>query len=264
MTAAKTRATEATAKDRWAVIAGASGGIGRAVGRVLARDGWNLALLYRGNREGANAVRDDVIESFGVEAQTYVSELTDALGVAGVIEEIASSKAIHGLVYAAGPHIPMKYVGQQEPGMFSSMLDADAKGFFNLVQPALPHLREHHGRIVAMSTAAAGRYAKRDLLSTAPKAVVEAVVRAVAVEEGRFGVRANAVRVGLLEGEGMWSALVERGDFDEAWLDAARRNIPLHEFGDVSDVAEATGFLMSDASRWITGQTLAVDGGYST
>jgi 3-oxoacyl-[acyl-carrier protein] reductase len=82
-----------------------------------------------------------------------------------------------------------------------------------------------------VTTPAVERYPKRDLLSSAPKAAVQAIVRGIASEEGRYGVRANCVAVGLLEGEGMWDMLIERGDYTEEALAIAKRNIPLRRPG---------------------------------
>ena len=125
-----------------------------------------------------------------------------------VVEEYAG---LHTLILAAGPHVPMVHLSQVAPPTMAAQLAADAAGFFNVVQPALPHLRHAQGCIVAVTTAATSRYPVRDGLSSAPKGAVEALVRALAAEEGRFGVRANAVGPGMLT-DGMAARLISSGD----------------------------------------------------
>jgi 3-oxoacyl-[acyl-carrier protein] reductase len=85
----------------------------------------------------------------------------------------------------------MKYVATIEPDVFRQQMLDDAVGYFNVVRPALPQLRATEGNIVAVTTVATVRFPARDSLSSAPKGAVEGLVRAVAFEEGRFGVRAQ-------------------------------------------------------------------------
>ena len=116
------------------------------------------------------------------------------------------------------------------------------------------------GSIVAVTTAATARFPVRDGLSSAPKAAVEALVRALAVEEGRYGVRANCVGPGMLT-DGMAQRLIESGELDDRALEVTRGNIPLRRFGIAHDIAEAVCFLASSRAGFISGQKLDVDGG---
>jgi NAD(P)-dependent dehydrogenase (short-subunit alcohol dehydrogenase family) len=106
------------------------------------------------------------------------------------------------------------------------------------------------------------RVVKKHVLSAPPKAAIEAIVRAIAVEEGRNGVRANCLGVGLIT-DGLYDALAAQGHYDEAVLAAARREIALGTLGRATDVAAMGAFLLSDAASWISGQTIDVDGGYT-
>ena len=138
----------------------------------------------------------------------------------------------------------------------------DVFGCHHVLHAALPHLRKSRGAIVAMATPAVRRATSRDVLSAAPKAAIVALVKHLAVEEGRFGVRANAVGVGLLQ-DGMYHALVASGDFDDRYIEAARKNLALGRMGTADEIADAVSFLVSDKAAYITGQTLNVDGGYA-
>ncbi|MEJ7795370.1 MAG: SDR family oxidoreductase [Nocardioides sp.] len=246
-----------------ALVVGGSGGIGLSVARMLARRGSSIAVTYLRNAAGGESAVAAARE-WGTRATAYCLDVTDEQAVAELVDSVVREHGgLHTVVYAAGPHVPMAHLSSVAPSTMAAQLATDAAGFFNVAHPALPPLRHARGSIVAVTTAATDRYPVRDGLSSAPKGAVEAMVRALAAEEGRFGVRVNAVGPGMLT-DGMAQRLIDSGELGPDALDVARRNIPLRRFGRASDVAEAACFLASDRAGFVTGQKLAVDGGYST
>lgn len=245
-----------------AFVVGGSGGLGAAICRELAVRGSDVALTYRGNEDAAQSLAADISE-WGQRAWAVGLDLTNHAQVKASVDAIAEAAGgIHTLVYAAGPHVPQKHLSTVDPGEVRQQLDVDAAGFFAVAESTLPFLREAEGNIVAVTTAATRRFPVRDGLSSIPKAAVEAAVRGFAAEEGRFGVRANTVGPGMLT-DGMAERLMAAGDLDERALDAARANIPMRRFGVAADIAEAVCFLASDRARFISGQHLDVDGGFT-
>jgi 3-oxoacyl-[acyl-carrier protein] reductase len=242
-----------------AVVFGASGAIGAAIADMLSARGSRVALTFR---TAGSARMDDLLSRLGSKARGYHLDLADADACERTAAAVMTDfGAVHTVVYAAGPHVPMKHLSRVTPAQFGDQMAGDAVAFFNAVAPMLALLRSSRGSIVAVTTAATSRFPVRDGLSSAPKAAIEALVRGLAAEEGRYGVRVNSVGPGMLT-DGMAERLIASEELDERALEATRANIPLRRFGGAIDIAEAVCFLASDRAGFITGQKLDVDGGY--
>jgi 3-oxoacyl-[acyl-carrier protein] reductase len=247
---------------RVALVVGGSGGVGRAVASALAEAGSAVAVTYRTRREAAEEVVAS-IEAEGGRAAAFAVDLARGSSVDEVVRAVEDRfGAIDTVVHAAGSKIDQPYVSKTREEDWVATMEADANGFFRVVRAALPALRRSRGSIVFLSSAGLGRHPQGDLLSVAPKGACEALVRAVAREEGRFGVRANSLRIGIVDA-GMFHELIERGELDERYLTAARNNIALRRFGEAREIVDVVVFLASQRASYVTGQALSVDGGFS-
>ena len=245
-----------------AIVAGGSGGIGAAICRKMAEAGSNVALTYFRSQAKAEVLAEEIM-ALGRKALIVQTDLADADSTLSFIKQANDHfGGIHTAIYAAGPMLNMTHISKLPPDEFKAHTEVDLFGCYNVLQQSIPYLRESKGSVVALGTPAVRRFAVKDLLSACPKAAIESIIRAIAAEEGRFGIRANQVGVGVIT-DGMYDGLKEQGDFTDEWVELARKILALKRFGTAVNVAEAVEFLASDRAEFITGQTLMVDGGYA-
>jgi NAD(P)-dependent dehydrogenase (short-subunit alcohol dehydrogenase family) len=244
-----------------AVVVGGSGGIGAAICERLAQHGSDVALTYRSNKAKAEEAAAKVSLA-GRRAHAGALDLADYAAVTRFFDETAAAMGrIHTIVFAIGADISMSYVSQIDLDEWHRTIEGDLTGFLHVLKAGLPHLRQGGGgSIVAMSTAGIERHPPKDILSVVPKAGMEALVRGVAREEGRFGIRANSVGLGVIDA-GLFLRLEER--LTPQFIEAMKNNTSLRRFGTAREAADAAVFLASSVSGFITGQRLMVDGGYA-
>jgi NAD(P)-dependent dehydrogenase (short-subunit alcohol dehydrogenase family) len=243
-----------------ALVLGGSGHLGAAVVRELSRAGVDVAFTYRSESSRVKALAQAGLGPGAIEA--HQADLFDPDAVARLFGELSARSRVHTVVHAAGVDVPQHYVSQVPREDWIRALDFETTGFFHLAQAAIGVLRKGGGgSLIALTSSAVHRYVARDGLSAVPKAAVEMLIRAIAKEEGRHGIRANCVAPGLLDGG------VGRGIIDELGEHRLVPNVlattPLRRLITAEDVAHTVTFLASNGARSITGQTIVVDGGQS-
>ncbi len=244
-----------------AVVFGGSGGIGRAICERLAVSGCPIVFSYHANTAAAAAMEEQLRGS-GCEVDALRVDLSDRSSVAVALQYAQQAHGrIHTVVLATGTAISMARVSTVDPDEWRRVIDSDLHGAFHVVQCALPLLRAGGGgSLVAVTSAGLDRHPPLDILSVAPKAGVEALMRGIAREEGRHHIRANSVAPGMLDG-GLFHHLQPQLTAD--FMEAVKRNTALRRLGTVQEVAEVVAFLASSRASYVTGQHIAVDGGYS-
>lgn len=235
-----------------ALITGASRGIGRTAARILARDGFAVALNYFRSQSGAESLMREINDTYGMNiANIYKADVSDR----GQVEEMFRAVGdVDVLVNNAG-------VAQQK--LFTDitvedwdrMLAVDVTGVFHCCQCALPPMiRRKRGKIINISSMWGQVGASCEVHYSAAKAAVIGLTKALAKEVGPSGIQVNCIAPGVVD-TAMNAAL------DADTLCELCGETPLGRIGTTEDIAEAVAFLASGRSDFITGQVLGVNGG---
>ncbi len=242
-----------------ALVTGGSRGIGHAVCLELARRGADVAFIYRSRDAEADAAAAQ-IRALGRQALALKADLADAPAVAAAVDRAAAEFGrLNVLVQAAGAMGVWQEAAELSIADWDRYVAVDLSGAFYVIRAALPHLHKAGGgAIVAISSIAAQMCQARNVQGAAAKAGLEAIVRVVAREEARRGIRANAVAVGLTDTDMGRVAFAEWGP---ETTERVVRGIPLRRIGTPEEVARVVCFLAGPDAAYITGKVLQVDGG---
>ena len=241
-----------------AIVIGGSGGIGSAICKTFASHGVPVVFSYHGNETAANDLKKEILDHGGVVSSKKLS-INDKTQVEDFFQELQNER-IHSIVNATGSNIRMKWINELSYEEWDDVMRTDADGFFNIIKNSLPILRKYGGSYTTLSSIGLSRWPAKDVLSVAPKAAIDALINGIAKEEGRNNIRANSIQLGIIEA-GIFLRIKGK-DYDDRYIEAAKNNTALKKLGEAQDVADAVIFLASNRAKYITGQTLYLDGGY--
>lgn len=242
-----------------ALVIGGSGGLGSAICRTLASEWDGIFFTYNANRDAASTLHAELLKD--CEAEYAAVDLRNADSIhGGVTKAIEHFGTIGTVVFAGGATIQQPYVADIAQQQWDQVIDIELAGFTRLVGEVIPMFRRQQGgTLVSVVSFANYHFPPGDALSAVPKAAIEMLVKAIAREEGRHGIRANSVAPGIINA-GLGDVFQQTLFTAEIW-ESQRKRVPLKRFGEADEVADCVAFLASDRSRYITGQTIIVDGG---
>jgi NAD(P)-dependent dehydrogenase (short-subunit alcohol dehydrogenase family) len=246
--------------DGVAVVIGGSGGMGRAICETFVRAGSDVVFTYRNNEQAGRELSERIVAS-GRRALALKLDLVNRAESRAAIDRAAAEFGrIHTLVIATGADVSMTYSADIDPDEWDRTISGDLTGSYNVLMPTIPHMRGKGGSVLALTSAGIGRHPPKDILSVVPKAGLEALLRGIAREEGRHGIRANSIALGVID-TGLFKRLCER--LTPQFVEAMKKNTALRRFGTAQEVADLALFLSSSKAAFITGQSIVLDGGYS-
>jgi NAD(P)-dependent dehydrogenase (short-subunit alcohol dehydrogenase family) len=248
-----------------AVVTGAASGLGAEVAKAFAQAGANLAIIDL-NADGIQKKAEELSGNAG-KVVGYACDLTDFDAVQETGKKIeAEFGQIHVLCNIAGanPASVNKKIIEQDKKGWDTVINLNLNIPFNCIRAIVPGMVEHkYGKVVNISSVAGvmggglmgkGAYA-------AAKAGVIGLTKVLAREVGEYGVNVNCVAPGM-----HFTPLVQELNSDEGARDTIQRivdNLPLHTGGDPADLAQLFLFLASDSAKFMTGDIICCDGGYS-
>lgn len=235
-----------------ALVTGASRGIGRAIALRLAEDGANVAVIYAGSADKAEAVVNE-ITALGVNAKAYRCNVADSAAVNETVKAVTNDLGkIDILVNNAGITRDGLMLRMKDED-FDAVLDTNLKGAFNMIRACYSgFIRKKSGRIINISSVSGIMGNAGQANYSASKAGVIGLTKSVARELASRGITCNAVAPGFIQTD-----MTENLGGNNPLLNS----IPLGRMGKPEDIAAAVAFLASDSAAYITGEVLKVDGG---
>jgi 2-hydroxycyclohexanecarboxyl-CoA dehydrogenase len=240
---------------RTALVTGGASGIGAATSRRLAAEGARVAVTDM-NAAGARQVADE-IDGAAFELDVRSGE-SIAAALAGAEAELGP---VDVLVNNAG-YDEWAWFTKTDPGLWDRVLAVNLRGVIAVTHAVLPGMQERrYGRIVTTASEAGRVGSSGSAIYSAAKAGVIGFMKALAIENGRYGITCNAVAPGPIETPLLMGAPEALGEIGDRLVETMVASTNLRRLGQPEEVAGAIAFLASDDASYVTGQALGVSGG---
>lgn len=233
-----------------ALVTGGSGGIGAAICRRLARDGYHVYIHANRGLEAAEELAAEICTTGG-SAETLCFDVIDAEAVLAVLGPLVEDDPIQIVVNNAGIHDDAVFPGMR-PDQWKSVIDVSVHGFFNVTQPLMmPMIRSRWGRIINVSSIAGITGNRGQTNYSAAKGALNAATKALALEVASRGITVNAVAPGIID------TAMSESTFDK---DMIASMVPMKRAGTPVEVADLVAFLASEQAAYISGQIISING----
>jgi len=242
-------------KGKVTVITGAAKGIGRGIARVFASEGATLVIADI-DAEAGEATAAELLKLGGGGGEFVQTDVTDRASCEAAVDAILDRHGrIDILVSNAGVY-PQAFLHEMTEDDWDKIFAINVKGMFFMVTAVLPSMRERKQGRVVMTSSVTGPITGYPGWAHygATKAAMLGFMRSAAIEVAQEGVTINAVMPGNIMTEGMEG-------MGQEYIDEIAASIPMKRLGDPEDIGYAMLFLASDDAKYITGQTIVVDGG---
>lgn len=235
----------------WALITGASRGIGAAVAEALAAAGHPIILNYRVNKQAAEGVRDRIDRSGG-HVLMAPFDVTDRQAVTETLDEFLAAETPIGIIVNNAGVARDKPFPAMSPPDWDLVTRTSLDGFYNVTRPLImPMIRRRWGRIINVASVSGVVGNRGQVNYSAAKAGLIGATRSLAQEVARRGITVNAVAPGLIETDMI----------KEAPIAKILKVIPMRRLGRPEEVAKLIVFLAGEDAAYITGQVIGINGG---
>jgi NAD(P)-dependent dehydrogenase (short-subunit alcohol dehydrogenase family) len=247
-------------EGRVALITGGSKGIGKGCALALARDGADIAIVWRRDEAAAQQAVAEV-QAMGRKCRAYQCNVTDYEKVKEVVAQVAQDFGkIDILINNAGGPSTGRYVVDTEVGEMNHQINTHIMGSFHFCKEALPHIRKNpRGDVIFISSSETKHYPAGHVPYAVGKAGMEAIARCLAFEEVGHGIRVNVIGPGMTDTDmGRRTARGVTGSDD---VKALSPTWPFDRVGQPQDIGNLAAFLCSEEGGYISRQIIYVDGG---
>lgn len=243
--------------EKYAIVTGASRGLGEAIAEEVAREGYDLVITYQYQADKAEAVKARLVKEFGVRVETYQISIQNEQEVIAFRAWAAENMGpnLNVLVNNAGiyANVPADKI---DPEVFCNIIDVNVKGTFFMCRHFCDLMKEKHfGKIINLCSAVGLRAAPGSIAYASSKFAVRGMTQALALDLGQYNIQVNAIAPGSHKTEMYYEAC----RIDPVLMETRTKTCPLQRAGEVTEMHHIVRYFL--ASDFVTGQVVSMNGG---